>query len=72
MTHASTRTIACIPEMSEGEPHIHPAYRTLPNTFLFPHLGTATVETRTRMGMIVLDNLDAHFADRPLLTPVVA
>jgi lactate dehydrogenase-like 2-hydroxyacid dehydrogenase len=59
-------------DVYEGEPHIHSAYRTLPNTFLLPHLGTATVETRTRMGMIALDNLDAHFADRPLLTPVLA
>lgn len=59
-------------DVYEGEPHVHPAYRTLANTFLLPHLGTATVETRTRMGMIALDNLDAHFADRPLLTPVVA
>ena len=37
-----------------------------------PHLGTATVETHARMGMVALDNLDAHFADRPLLTPVLA
>jgi lactate dehydrogenase-like 2-hydroxyacid dehydrogenase len=59
-------------DVYEGEPHIHPAYRTLPNAFLLPHLGTATVETRTRMGMIALDNLDAHFAHRPLLTPVLA
>jgi lactate dehydrogenase-like 2-hydroxyacid dehydrogenase len=59
-------------DVYEGEPHIHSAYRTLPNTFLLLHLGTATVETRTRMGMIALDNLDAHFADRPLLTPLIA
>ncbi len=59
-------------DVYEGEPHIHPAYRTLPNTFLLPHLGSATVETRTRMGMIALDNLDAHFAHRPLLTRVLA
>jgi len=58
-------------DVYEGEPHIHPAYRTLPNTFLLPHLGTATIETRTKMGMIALDNLDAHFAGRPLLTPVL-
>lgn len=39
-------------DVYEGDPHIHSAYRTLPNTFLLPHLGTATVEPRTRMGMI--------------------
>lgn len=59
-------------DVYEGEPHIHPGYRTLPNTFLLPHLGSATIETRTKVGMIALDNLDAHFAGRPLLTPVLA
>jgi len=58
-------------DVYEGEPNLHPGYRTLPNTFLLPHLGSATFETRTRMGMIALDNLDAHFAHRPLLTPVL-
>lgn len=58
-------------DVYEGEPHIHPGYRTLPNTFLLPHLGSATIETRTKMGMIALDNLDAHFAGRPLLTQVL-
>jgi len=42
-----------------GEPAGHPAYRTLPNTFLLPHLGSATVETRNAMGFRALDNLDA-------------
>jgi lactate dehydrogenase-like 2-hydroxyacid dehydrogenase len=42
-----------------GEPAIHPAYRTLPNVFLLPHLGTATLETRTAMGFRALDNVDA-------------
>ena len=58
-------------DVYEGEPHVNAGYRTLPNTFLLPHLGTATIETRTRMGMVALDNLDAHFAHRPLLTPVL-
>ncbi len=58
-------------DVYEGEPQINRAYRTLPNTFLLPHLGTATIETRTRIGMVALDNLDAHFANRPLLTPVL-
>jgi glyoxylate reductase len=46
------------------EPHIHPDYRTLPNTFLLPHIGSATVETRQQMGFIALDNLDAIFAGK--------
>ena len=49
-------------DVYNGEPNIHPTYRTLPNTFLLPHIGSATTETRTKMGMVALDNLDAIFA----------
>jgi len=42
-----------------GEPNAHPDYKALPNTFLLPHLGSATVETREAMGFRALDNLDA-------------
>ncbi|OSQ37007.1 2-hydroxyacid dehydrogenase [Thalassospira mesophila] len=45
-----------------GEPNIAPAYRDLPNTFLLPHLGSATAETRTAMGTRALDNIDACMA----------
>lgn len=38
---------------------MNPAYLDLPNAFLLPHLGTATLETRTAMGFRALDNLDA-------------
>lgn len=51
-------------DVYNGEPNINSAYRTLPNTFLLPHLGSATVETRTHMGFIALDNLDAIFAGK--------
>jgi glyoxylate reductase len=47
-----------------GEPAVHPGYRTLPNVFLLPHLGTATLETRTAMGFRALDNVDAVLAGR--------
>ena len=42
----------------------HPGYRDLPNTFLLPHMGSATLETRNAMGFKCLDNLDAFFAGR--------
>ena len=45
-----------------GEPDIHPGYLALDNAVLLPHLGSATVETRTAMGMLAIDNLDAVFA----------
>lgn len=44
-----------------NEPEIDPRFRTLENTFLLPHLGSATIETREAMGMRALDNLDAFF-----------
>ena len=54
-----------------GEPKIHPGYAPLPNTFLLPHLGSATRETRNGMGFKALDNLDAFFASKPLPARVV-
>ncbi|MEQ9520140.1 MAG: D-glycerate dehydrogenase [Parvibaculum sp.] len=49
-------------DVFRNEPNIDPRYKTLPNTFLLPHLGSATVETRNAMGFCALDNLDAFFA----------
>jgi lactate dehydrogenase-like 2-hydroxyacid dehydrogenase len=48
-----------------GEPNLHPGYRARRNCFLLPHLGSATIETRTAMGFRCLDNLDAVLAGRP-------
>ncbi|MFV1849758.1 MAG: 2-hydroxyacid dehydrogenase [Porticoccaceae bacterium] len=47
-----------------GEPNIEPSYRDLKNTFLLPHLGSATVETRNAMGFRALDNIDAFIAGK--------
>jgi lactate dehydrogenase-like 2-hydroxyacid dehydrogenase len=46
-------------DVFQGEPNVHAAYRTLPNVFVLPHLGSATVETRDGMGFRALDNIDA-------------
>ena len=35
-----------------------------------PHVGSATHETRNEMGRVTVDNLLAHFAGKPVLTPV--
>lgn len=53
-----------------GEPAIDPRYRSLPNVFPLPHLGSATIETRTAMGMRALDNLIAVLAGKSPLHPV--
>ena len=51
-------------DVYENEPRIYSGYRTLPNAFLLPHLGSAAIETRDAMGFKCLDNLDAVFAGR--------
>lgn len=57
-------------DVYEAEPVVHPDLLQLENVVLLPHLGSATVETRTAMGMRVAANLDAFFADQPLRDPV--
>ncbi|MDL2353883.1 MAG: 2-hydroxyacid dehydrogenase [Pseudomonadota bacterium] len=52
------------------EPNVPPALRALDNVVLTPHVGSLTVETRHAMGQLVVDNLLAHFAGAPLITPV--
>jgi len=53
-----------------NEPDINPRFFKLGNVVLHPHGGSGTVETRAAMGKLVRDNLAAHFAGKPLLTPV--
>ena len=48
-------------DVFEQEPAIHPGLRTLRQVVLLPHLGSATLATRVRMGMICLENIEAVF-----------
>ena len=57
-------------DVFEGEPGYDPALRGVPGLVMLPHIGSATVETRRAMGQLMRDNLAAHFAGQPLLTPV--
>lgn len=52
------------------EPRVPPALRALDNVVMTPHIGSLTVETRHAMGQMVVDNLIAHFAGKPLLSSV--
>jgi len=52
------------------EPRVPEALIGLDSVVLQPHQGSATEQTRGGMGRLVLDNLEAHFAGRPLVTPV--
>lgn len=47
-----------------NEPHVDKRLIGLVNTFLMPHIGSATVETRDAMGLRALDNLDAYFVGK--------
>jgi len=66
----SGRIAAAGLDVFEGEPKLHPAYISLKNTFLLPHVGSATIETRTAMGMLALDNVDAVLNGKPAPTLV--
>lgn len=57
-------------DVFENEPGIDPRWLALDNVLLQPHHASATTQTRQAMGKLVLDNLAAHFAGKPLLTPV--
>jgi lactate dehydrogenase-like 2-hydroxyacid dehydrogenase len=49
-------------DVYEEEPTVNPRLLDLGNVTLLPHLGSATAETRTAMGMRVARNLDAFFS----------
>jgi lactate dehydrogenase-like 2-hydroxyacid dehydrogenase len=48
------------------EPKVPEALMRLSNVTLLPHIGSATLESRTAMGMLAVDNLVAFFAGQPL------
>ena len=59
-------------DVYQGEPNnINQGYALLKNTFLLPHIGSATIEARTGMGFQALDNLDAYFNGRELPNKLV-
>jgi lactate dehydrogenase-like 2-hydroxyacid dehydrogenase len=66
----SGRIAAAGLDVFAGEPKLNPEYVSLKNTFLLPHIGSATIETRTAMGMLALDNVDAVLNGTPAPTPV--
>ncbi len=44
-------------DVYEKEPELHPGLRELNQVVLLPHLGSATTETRIRMGMMCVENV---------------
>jgi len=57
-------------DVFEHEPNVPAAFFALENCVLFPHVGSATVETRKAMGDLQVENLHLHFAGKPVKTPV--
>jgi lactate dehydrogenase-like 2-hydroxyacid dehydrogenase len=53
-----------------NEPKVPEVLFGMDNVVLEPHVGSATLETRRAMSQLVLDNLDAKFAGKPLLTEI--
>jgi glyoxylate reductase len=53
-------------DVYEDEPAVHPGLAACENAVLLPHLGSATLETRTRMAQIAADNIIARLrGERP-------
>jgi lactate dehydrogenase-like 2-hydroxyacid dehydrogenase len=52
------------------EPRVPEALIGMDNVVLQPHVASATHQTRQAMGQLVIDNLAAFFAGKPLVTPV--
>ncbi|MEO8307299.1 MAG: D-glycerate dehydrogenase [Pseudomonadota bacterium] len=67
---ASGQIAAAGLDVYEREPVVNPDLLALENVVLLPHLGSATVETRTLMGLRVAENLEAFFDGKPLRDPV--
>jgi lactate dehydrogenase-like 2-hydroxyacid dehydrogenase len=57
-------------DVFESEPQLNSAFIPLHNVVLSPHIGSATRETRQAMTRLAIDNLEAFFNHRSLLTPI--
>jgi glyoxylate reductase len=57
-------------DVYEREPDLEPGLAELENVVLSPHLGSATVETRTAMAELAARNVIAAVRGEPLRTPV--
>jgi glyoxylate reductase len=58
-------------DVFENEPAVHPGLLHRDDVVLLPHLGSATLETRTAMAQVALDNALAVLEGRRPPTPVV-
>lgn len=64
LVHAlETATIAgAALDVYEREPEVHPGLLARKDVVLAPHIGSATIETRTKMAQVAVDNVVAFFS----------
>lgn len=65
----SGQLVAAGLDVFKNEPNYDTRINDLPNTFLLPHVGTATIESRTEMANNSLDNIEAVLSGRPAPYP---
>jgi glyoxylate reductase len=51
-------------DVFEREPEVHPKLLSMPNVVLAPHIASASVETRTRMAVMAVENVVAVLENR--------
>jgi hydroxypyruvate reductase len=56
-------------DVFQNEPHVPNALFKFENVVLMPHHSSGTIESRSAMGELVVQNINAHFAGKPLPTP---
>ena len=57
-------------DVLENEPHVPEPMKKMDNVVLLPHIGSATFETRAKMGDLLINNLEAYFSGKPLPSEV--
>jgi glyoxylate reductase len=57
-------TFAAGLDVYEREPEVHPRLLEAPRAVLLPHIGSASVATRTRMAQLAAENVRAVLADK--------
>ena len=57
-------------DVYENEPNVPDELKSMDNVVLFPHVGAATHETLFNMGELIIENLLAYKAGKPVKTPI--